>query len=72
MGSRFLESKPLCDVSYKVLHVGDDAARRKRPAVGELVDGEFGNVHAVEVHLADGSVVKHAVGRGHSARGDGA
>ena len=57
-----LKPESFCDVGYEVLHVGNNAARRKRSTVGEFVDGEFGDVYAVEIHLANGSVVKHAIG----------
>ena len=65
------QSQTLGDIRDEVLHVGDDAAAGEAAPVHELVHGEFRNVHAVEVHGADGAVGQYPVARGHVARGDG-
>lgn len=51
-----LQSKALGNVGNEILRIGHNAARTERPAVDKAVHGEFVNVHAIEMHLANGSV----------------
>ena len=43
-------------VDHKVLGVGDHGAHRQTSPVPELVDGELGDIHRVEIQGADGPV----------------
>lgn len=40
---------PFADVDDKVLHVGDDGPHAETAPVPELIDGELGDIHRIEV-----------------------